>query len=95
MIAPRRRIARGPRWATGQARIGARHPITEVAPLSTQTRETLTVEEAAEVLGVGRSAAYEAVRRGEIPALRIGRRFVIPRVALDRMLSCDDEGEDR
>jgi excisionase family DNA binding protein len=50
-------------------------------------RQTLTVEEAARVLGIGRSAAYIAARRGDLPAIRIGRRYVIPRVALERMLS--------
>jgi len=41
-------------------------------------RATLTVEEAGLFLGIGRSAAYEAVRRGEIPHLRIGRRLLVP-----------------
>jgi excisionase family DNA binding protein len=41
-------------------------------------RLTVTVEEAATILGLGRSAAYEATRRGEIPGRRLGRRIVIP-----------------
>jgi excisionase family DNA binding protein len=41
-------------------------------------RLTVTVEEAAGILGMGRSAAYEAIRRGEIPSRRLGRRIVIP-----------------
>ncbi|MBW3591044.1 MAG: helix-turn-helix domain-containing protein [Actinobacteria bacterium] len=45
-----------------------------------------TVEEVAELLRIGRSAAYEAVRRGQIPALRFGRRLRIPRSALDQLL---------
>lgn len=49
-------------------------------------RLTLTVEEAAATLGISRASAYEAVRRGEIPAIRIGRRVLVPRVALDRLL---------
>ena len=49
-------------------------------------RETLTVEEAAHVLGVGRNAAYAAVRDGSIPTIRIGTRYVVPRAALDRLL---------
>ena len=40
---------------------------------------TITVGEAARYLGIGRNSAYEAVRRGEIPSIRIGRRIVIPR----------------
>ena len=43
-----------------------------------EERQTLTVEEAAEILGIGRNSAYEAIRRGEIPALRLGRRLVVP-----------------
>ena len=42
-------------------------------------RLTLTVEEAAASLGISRASAYEAVRRGEIPAIRIGRRILVPR----------------
>jgi excisionase family DNA binding protein len=49
-------------------------------------RKTLTVEEAAEALGIGRTLAYEAVRRGEIPTIRIGRRLLVPRGALDQLL---------
>jgi excisionase family DNA binding protein len=49
-------------------------------------RATLTVREAAHVLGVSPDSIYEAARRGEIPVLRIGRRVLISRVALDRIL---------
>jgi excisionase family DNA binding protein len=38
----------------------------------------LTVEEAARELRIGRSAAYEAVRRGQLPAVRIGRSLRVP-----------------
>jgi len=51
-----------------------------------------TIEEAAELLKIGRSGAYEAARRGDIPVLRIGRRWLVPRVALDKMLA--DAGKD-
>jgi excisionase family DNA binding protein len=50
-------------------------------------KRTLTVVEAAEVLGLSRNAAYEAIRRGELPALRFGRRVVVPRAAIDKMLA--------
>lgn len=50
-------------------------------------RQTLSVDEAARLLGIGRSSAYEAVRRGEIPTLRIGRRILVPRTAIERMLN--------
>ena len=47
---------------------------------------TYTVTEAAALLGISRTSAYECVRRGEIPSLTLGRRVVISRVALERML---------
>lgn len=41
-------------------------------------RATLTVEEVAELLGIGRGTAYDAVRGGTIPAKRVGRRWLVP-----------------
>jgi excisionase family DNA binding protein len=49
-------------------------------------RLTLTVEEAARSLGVSRAHAYELAARGEIPTLRLGRRILVPREALVRMM---------
>jgi len=43
---------------------------------------TLTVEQTAQVLGLGRTAAYDAARRGEFPTRRLGRRLVVPVPAL-------------
>jgi excisionase family DNA binding protein len=53
-------------------------------------REVLTVDEAAKVLRLGRSAAYKAVRAKEIPSIRIGRRILVPVAALDDKLRCKD-----
>ena len=50
-------------------------------------RRTVTVQEAASISGVGRNKAYEAVRSGEIPAIRIGKRLLVPIVALERLLT--------
>jgi len=57
------------------------------ADTGSMERLTFSVEEAAELIGVGRSAAYEAVRRGEIPVIRIGRRVLVPRSRLFQMLN--------
>ena len=46
-----------------------------------------SVTEMAELLGIGRSKAYELVRSGTIPSLRLGRRIVIPKLALSRFLA--------
>ena len=45
-------------------------------------RLTLSVEEVASLLGLGRTAAYEAARRGEIPSRKLGRRVIVPVPAL-------------
>jgi excisionase family DNA binding protein len=52
---------------------------------------TLTVEEAAIVLRIGRNSAYEAIRRGELPSIRVGRRLLVPRLALERLLGAEAE----
>lgn len=49
-------------------------------------RLTMPVEEAGEMLGISRSLAYELVRRGELPSLRLGRRLVVPVRALEAMV---------
>lgn len=46
----------------------------------------LTVEEARIKLGISRGLIYEAIRRGEIPSIHIGRRILIPRAGLERMI---------
>lgn len=48
--------------------------------------DVLTVKQFAAFLGIGRNTAYEAVRRGEILAVKIGRRLLIPRRAVERLL---------
>ena len=47
----------------------------------------LTVEEAGKRIGLGRGAAYGAVSRGELPVIRLGRRIVVPKAALERWLA--------
>ena len=46
----------------------------------------LSVPAAGRILGLGRSAAYDAARRGDLPTLRIGRRLVVPRARLAELL---------
>ncbi len=49
-------------------------------------RLTVTVTEAAEILGVSRTSAYELVRAGALPSVRLGRRIVVTRRALEELL---------
>ena len=41
-------------------------------------RLVYSVAEAGALLGISRAFAYELVARGEIPAMRLGHRIVIP-----------------
>lgn len=52
-------------------------------------RPTISVEQAAAIFGIGRNAAYEAVRRGEIPSVRLGGRILVPTAAIRKMLYVD------
>ncbi len=54
-------------------------------------RRTLNVDEAAAQLGISRNACYDAIRRGELPHIRLGHRVVIPLAAFERMLAAGEE----
>jgi excisionase family DNA binding protein len=57
--------------------------------LTGENRERLcfSVPEAARMLGISRGLAYELARSGQLPALRLGKRLLVPKVALERLLS--------
>jgi Helix-turn-helix domain len=62
-------------------------------------RRTISVAQAARELGIGRSLAYELARTtgclGGVPVVRLGRRIVVPRSALDRVLAGEITPPDR
>ena len=45
-----------------------------------------TVPQVAKMFGINRNLAYDLARRGTLPAIRLGKRLVCPKVAIDRML---------
>jgi excisionase family DNA binding protein len=51
-----------------------------------QDRLAVTVDEASELLGISKWLGYEMVAQGKLPALRLGRRLIIPLSALERLL---------
>ena len=61
---------------------------------STQTRDqtnlseslVLTVGEAARLLRLSKTTTYDQIRQGSIPSIRMGKRILVPRAALMRML---------
>lgn len=56
-------------------------------------KPTMTVLDMAGVLGVSREAAYDAVRRGDIPSIRVGRKILIPTAKLAAMLGIAAGGQ--
>jgi excisionase family DNA binding protein len=54
-------------------------------------RQVYDMSEVAELFGIGRNHAYEAAAKGEIPTIRIGKRIVAPKVAIDRMLGLSSD----
>jgi excisionase family DNA binding protein len=54
-----------------------------------EDRLVYTVAEAGELLGISRAFAYELVARGELPVIRLGRRRLVPKVALLAILDPD------
>ena len=64
-------------------------PSEDTSAVKDDDRLTYTLTEAASRLGISRALAYEAAQRGELPACRIGRRVLVPRAALLRLLGQD------
>lgn len=61
---------------------------------------TITVEEAGELLGLSRSAAYRAADKGDLPTIRFGRRLFVPTPRLLTLLGVErdevgDEEQER
>jgi excisionase family DNA binding protein len=49
--------------------------------------KVLTVDEVAQLLRVHRNTVYDCVNDGTIPALRLGRRIVVPRERLEALIA--------
>jgi excisionase family DNA binding protein len=49
-------------------------------------RLTFTVSEAATILGISEYLAYGMVKSGDLKAIKLGRRWLVPRVVLEEML---------
>ena len=59
---------------------------TSPEPVQQVGRRMYTVAEAAKILGIGRSTAYELILQGELAATRIGRRWLVSPAVLERFL---------
>jgi excisionase family DNA binding protein len=59
----------------------------KVAEIPLRDRLGLSVQEAGTLLGISRDLAYDLVASGELPSVRLGRRIVVPRHALENVLA--------
>jgi excisionase family DNA binding protein len=66
---------------------------TRIAAELTELPPTITVEQAARLLGLSRSAAYRAAATGQLPTLSFGRRLIVPTFRLMEMLGIPTEGQ--
>jgi excisionase family DNA binding protein len=69
---------------------------THLADMGRRTKEhgerlCLSVPETARMLGISRGLAYELARSGQLPVLRLGKRLLVPKIALERMLSQSEQ----
>jgi len=68
----------------------ASHDMTQ-----TNERETMSIEEAGRILGIGRSASYQAAATGDMPGvIRLGRKLLVSRRAIERLLESGNVGRD-
>jgi excisionase family DNA binding protein len=64
------------------------HPASRLA---TDDRLVYSVTEAGELLGISRAFAYQLVTRGELPVIRLGRRWLVPKRALLALVDLDSQ----
>ena len=62
--------------------------VQKVFPIERDSEcRTVSIEDAGRILGISRGSAYTAAAKGDIPTIRIGKRLLVPRAALDRLLA--------
>jgi excisionase family DNA binding protein len=61
---------------------------TRIAPTKSSPA-TMSIEDAARELGIGRHTAYRCAKQGQIPTIRLGRRILVPRAKLEALLRAD------
>ena len=64
-------------------------PLQEIESTHRELPDVLTVREAANVLRVGTHTIYEAIQRNQLPSVRMGRRILIPKIQILKLLGGD------
>lgn len=67
------------------AHVRSHQPTYEQSPL------LLSVPQTARLLGVGTTLCWDMVHRRQLPSVRLGRRVLIPRAALEQLVSVIDD----
>ena len=50
-------------------------------------KQTYSIKEATEVLGIGKTKMYELANSGEIPVIKIGSRTLISKKVIDNLIN--------
>lgn len=66
------------------------------SPAGTGERQTVNIPEACAALGISKNHGYELAQRGAfpVPIIKLGRRLVVSRAALSRLLDGDSSSEE-
>jgi excisionase family DNA binding protein len=64
-------------------------PVPTLTLAEVAGRDVLTVEETAAILGLSRGGTYAGCRSGELPAVKVGARYLIPVRRLSALLGLD------
>ncbi len=77
----------GTAWVPSRSNRVGDYQVTDETNRGQRTPYVMTIPAAGrKYFDVGRSASYEAARRGEIPTIRIGRKLLVPIAAVERLL---------
>lgn len=73
---------------TVQERTAESEEGSQIAPtMECGSRLTLTIPEACHALGIGETMLRQMMRTGQLPILKIGRRVLIPRQAVEQLVA--------
>jgi excisionase family DNA binding protein len=66
------------------------HATETLAAAGPASKVTYTVKEIAEMLGLNLGGTYQLIRAGEIPAVRLGSRWIVPKHRFHAWLNAQD-----
>jgi excisionase family DNA binding protein len=70
------------------------NPTQATPTVPSDDRLVYSVPEVGDLLGISRAFAYELVARGDLPVIRLGRRRLVPKVALLSLLGAGPDDRD-